>query len=485
MLFRWIELAQRRSPRFSVVGSGYSDTRSLGGLLGGLSLAVACCLVAATVWLLPRHVDRHSAWLLCGAGVVFAVVLVVLPWERWSPSALLGVPVGVIAFLGVLWVVVPGSGREYFPLVVLAYCHAGLTQRRGISLVLVPVTVVAALAGDSWSINGAIVTFIGVALAEGLAAWTKRQRHTQRALSALVRALRQVSAAASVEEAAAILSAEAATVLGADMALVYTADQDRPDVYVNRTVSAAFGLMEIDIVNEPSGVGVALRSGGALFVSDAAISPVVSQRLVAATGMASALYVPLFGVDRPAGCLVVGWERRRRGLDRLVEMILDVLTEESGRVVERLLHAQLLTSQTLTDPLTGVGNRRLWNDRLGALRPGDVVVLLDIDDFKRVNDVHGHDRGDRVLNMLAGCLRTAIRDGDLVARIGGDEFGVILFAAGPTGTQLFQSRLETLWEVDGESSTYSLGTAMHAHDRDIRSTVAEADRALYQAKSDR
>jgi hypothetical protein len=87
MLFRWIELAQRRSPRFRLVGSGCSDPRSLGGLLGGLSLAVASCLVAATVWPLPRQVDRDSAW-------------------------------------------------------------------RGISVVLVPVTVVAAVAGDSWSING-------------------------------------------------------------------------------------------------------------------------------------------------------------------------------------------------------------------------------------------------------------------------------------------------------------------------------------------
>jgi diguanylate cyclase (GGDEF)-like protein len=92
-----------------------------------------------------------------------------------------------------------------------------------------------------------------------------------------------------------------------------------------------------------------------------------------------------------------------------------------------------LSLQARTDELTGLFNRRHFHERLGselarARRSGEPValMLLDVDDFKAVNDRHGHPVGDGVLQAFAGLLREAVRGADVVCRTGGEEFGVIL-----------------------------------------------------------
>jgi diguanylate cyclase (GGDEF)-like protein len=92
-----------------------------------------------------------------------------------------------------------------------------------------------------------------------------------------------------------------------------------------------------------------------------------------------------------------------------------------------------LSLQARTDELTGLFNRRHFHERLGselarARRSGEPValMLLDVDDFKAVNDGHGHPVGDGVLRAFAGLLRDAVRGADVVCRTGGEEFGVIL-----------------------------------------------------------
>ena len=106
------------------------------------------------------------------------------------------------------------------------------------------------------------------------------------------------------------------------------------------------------------------------------------------------------------------------------------LALDNAQIRARLEH------QAQTDSLTGLYNHRAFHDRLRqelqrASRSHDSVALLmlDIDDFKRVNDVYGHGTGDEVLRSLAGTLRVAVRGSDVVCRLGGEEFGVILAAA--------------------------------------------------------
>src|SRR4029077_13686779 len=101
---------------------------------------------------------------------------------------------------------------------------------------------------------------------------------------------------------------------------------------------------------------------------------------------------------------------------------------ENARLVEQLRH------RAFHDPLPGLPNRALFRDRLAhalertARDPeaGCAVLFLDLDDFKRVNDHLGHDRGDDVLRIVAERLEAGLRRGDTAARLGGDEFTVLL-----------------------------------------------------------
>jgi diguanylate cyclase len=152
----------------------------------------------------------------------------------------------------------------------------------------------------------------------------------------------------------------------------------------------------------------------------------------------------------------------------------------------------------LTDPLTGLANRRAFDLELGAVAarvsrssPAH-LVMVDIDHFKRVNDAHGHDLGDEVLRIVGAILLANVRRDSLVARVGGDEFGLLLpqvsldYAAGVAARvgKRLASRplvLRGCLEVV-ERITLSIGVAgCHAGETAAR-WYARADAALYEAK---
>jgi diguanylate cyclase (GGDEF)-like protein len=178
--------------------------------------------------------------------------------------------------------------------------------------------------------------------------------------------------------------------------------------------------------------------------------------------------------------------------------MMHVLGVGLGFLVMHVERNELLAHEAaLTDPLTGCANRRAFATRVAeelahAARSGEPlsVVLTDIDRFKAVNDAHGHAVGDLVIRRLADVLREGVRTSDVAARLGGEEFCVLLRGADATVAERLAERLGQALRnrpVETEGGfvrvTASFGVASAQRGETWEALFSRADRALYQAKS--
>jgi len=189
-----------------------------------------------------------------------------------------------------------------------------------------------------------------------------------------------------------------------------------------------------------------------------------------------------------------------QSLDRdpgLRVVALDYFTNVLGKAVRpRVAHSELLEhlfQQATSDALTGLANRRYLRARTQdelmrarRYRTSFVQLLLDIDHFKEINDSRGHDEGDRVLQRVADCIRDSVRDSDIAARWGGEEFVVLMPETTKKGGTVVAERIRSTVEAElrAEQVTVSGGLAAFPVDGDTEAALFQfADRALYQAKA--
>ena len=173
-------------------------------------------------------------------------------------------------------------------------------------------------------------------------------------------------------------------------------------------------------------------------------------------------------------------------IELLGRMLAVLLVQELERQ-ELQRRFELAELDALTDPLTGVGNRRAWDRLLDAeearcRRYGSVasLVAIDLDELKRVNDSHGHAAGDRLLRRTAQVIDACRRAADVVARLGGDEFGVLAVECGEPAAKVLADRLRGALEAAGIRA--SVGHATRQPTGTLTQAWSAADAQMYAHK---
>lgn len=267
-------------------------------------------------------------------------------------------------------------------------------------------------------------------------------------------------------------------------------------------VAARFGTLASELLDD-FGLPNPIRSRGPQPVSRAEVVGTGSASLVAARiaervravyGLSHTLAAPLRTEAGVIGAIVVS-RRDREAWDVPARRLLEGAAVEAAAALARAYSYREATANASTDPLTGLPNRRYFDEFCGLLarrrRAGDAVAVLmiDIDRFKVLNDTYGHPVGDEVLKAVAGAIVSAVREEDVPARVGGEEFAVLLRNPGPDVALEVGERVRAAVSgldlrahgVPGVSVSVGVANASVA-DEPIPTLIERADRALLRAK---
>jgi len=174
----------------------------------------------------------------------------------------------------------------------------------------------------------------------------------------------------------------------------------------------------------------------------------------------------------------------------LLAGLLSTLLRKELALQEQTRRKERLEMEAHTDALTGLSNRRAWDDLLlqeeeRCRRYGHpaAVLTMDLDHLKQVNDTKGHAAGDALIARAALALSEAAREVDMVARLGGDEFGIIAIECDQAGADALQARTVALLAQHGIKA--SVGVAVRKHLQGLKGAWEEADRRMYVQKKAR
>ncbi len=240
--------------------------------------------------------------------------------------------------------------------------------------------------------------------------------------------------------------------------------------------------------------GWVVANAQALIVEDVSADTRFSERVDTITGFTteSIIAVPLKTDDRVFGVIELINKLDGTRFSALELRTLATIAEFTAIAIQRAVYLGQLRRQALTDPLTGLLNRRgldrlLERERSRMKRHGGQIafILADVDAFKAINDERGHAAGDEVLRAVAAALMATCRESDAVARYGGDEFLVAMPETGMAEAEAARKRFQAaLAEAgSGPAGPFSVTLGVHAGDQADTDTVIErSDRDLYRRK---
>jgi diguanylate cyclase (GGDEF) domain len=412
--------------------------------------------------------------------LVVAGIIPLLPWAKWGPRSTLVLPVLGLAIM-TLSEIGSKSARSAdgamgsATVVTLIFVWIGLTQPQWWSLAAAPIAAITlCLAFSSEDAPLSIATVVtGVVLSATigeLVAWVKHADETR--------------------------SDELGLVIDGTSGLRNDTNQAGAAQRLAETVVALLRVPNVAVYLE-SHHAAALRDSEGVQESpndEFELAATVGQKgwpelrtVAAGTGLSVSaldasveLVIPLVGRSGGLRGVVVTAGRRRQ--DEFMLRLAQILGEQAGYRLDDLDAIDTLTDETRRDPLSGVGNRRFGDELLRTLRPRDVVAVLDLDDLRGINARSGHHGGDVAIRTVARYLSDTVRQGDGVARMGGDEFVVVLRDVGDEAFVLVD-RIARNWNIANPEVTFSVGAALYSGG-DPEVTLRSADDALFNAKRD-
>jgi diguanylate cyclase (GGDEF)-like protein len=272
------------------------------------------------------------------------------------------------------------------------------------------------------------------------------------------------------------------TISGANCAVLY-----EPVANSDELICTAGAGLEIEVLDSlvprRSAAYEAMRTRRPVLINEDVVAHIGLIDVWIAHGRPSSLlYEPLPHRDKPLGVLVITWPVHVPGEGPRATVIA-LLAHEVAAVISRADALDHLNDEAVTDPLTGLPNRRAWERHLRQLSTAGhqfATAMLDLDHFKQFNDTYGHPAGDRLLKETAAAWRGELRPGDVLARIGGEEFGLLVHDCDAHTASEVVDRLRNHVARD---RTCSAGIAIKAFEEAPGGAVERADAALYQAKA--
>jgi diguanylate cyclase (GGDEF)-like protein len=326
-----------------------------------------------------------------------------------------------------------------------------------------------------------------------------RQERSADGLRQLVDASNELVGCADVPSLFRVTSWWTRQILDADGVLLLQPSETHVSLYTSRMVTLrtpdpsirTFARsIVVDIMSGPNGTAIAVRTRRPFFVRDGRRDPRIANAILRALGGTSILFVPVLGAGGPLAVLVAWWRTERSNVDQLADRLLQLLSRQAAPVLERIQNIQMLDEQANTDPLTGLANRRAFVAALAGLPAGGAVAMLDLDHFKRRNDMFGHAAGDETLVAFGKLLRDQMRSEEVAARYGGEEFAIAVRDEQAATRTLV--RLREQWSArepyaaDDPSVprvTFSAGIAVRRRGEQPQDLMVRADHALYRAKA--
>lgn len=478
---------QRDLPHSSVVSPGRA------------ALGFAC-VALATTGLRSNGTD----WRFLGVAVFAAVVLVGAAFavpRRLPASALLLLPLLCDGLVALLREAQGGAQSGYAALLVLPVVWmAFVGGRRSVLLVVaalgatlaVPIAVVGAPSYPSTGWRGALLltlvaAIVGLVTEHGVRT-TRHHGETEAQRARMLDRLVQTQSAIAMsdfgfEDVLGTVVEEALALTNADAAVIELPDGE--DLVYRAVAGTAQPLLGSRLAREGSASGYCLATLEPLVVRDAETDDRVHREACEAVGARSMVIVPLIHASRAAGVLkVYSSDVAAVGVDEA--RVLGLLGNVIGTGLARAELFSTMTEHASTDALTGLANRRSWDDQLvraiaHAERTNETlsVAVCDVDRLKELNDRSGHAAGDDLLRGIAERWRADARAADLIARIGGDEFAILLPGADEAGAQDVVERLVATLPPE---ASVSFGIAEWDLREDAVGLMARADLRMYDEK---